>query len=139
MSGETRCDNRRTGYECACGHRRQDHETFTTKCGVAVHGIHCGCMEFRPASPPPAVTGEALDEGWWVGLQRAARIGREFTAEEGAALVAEVARLRASGTDERLREAVRQFIDCHDSGDFQSEGQAIDALRASLPSERAPR
>ena len=46
---------------CACGH---DHQTVVLDGATSVfhrcRANGCACNEYRPASPPPAVTGEAM-------------------------------------------------------------------------------
>jgi hypothetical protein len=136
MSGETRCD---------CGH---------THAGDICHAYGCACEDFRPASPPPPVTGEAVTgERLAELLYNARRNCARLTLSETKSVLAELSRLRASGTaDERLREAAGRFARwLRDGFDHEADAHRYDngacrrcraeeflaeISRASLPSER---
>lgn len=72
---------------------------------------------------PERMTPERLQE-----IRDLIAVATHFGVRTVAALVNELAAVTRES--ESLRTAVRDFLDCHDSGGFEAEGQALGALRA---------
>ena len=161
MSGETRCgaehpDERMwsTGKRCEkpAGHSGEHVYTEPFPVGsMETHWTDDGVVSgVRPASPPPAVTGEAMTHARLTEC-RDVMLFREDLAQPVRRVIAdllrEVTRLRASGTDERLREAYlagarehcpafAKYGECAACEQNAVRYAAGDVPRASLPSER---